>query len=220
MLKRFEPKIEILPRPQHEIWPLLSPAPKLSLVLYGGTAVALHLGHRKSIDFDFFRSEPLAKGELTNSFDFLRQARVLQEDKNTLVVNAKMPSGTVKISFFGSIDIGRVNSPLQTKDSILLVASMEDLLATKLKVILDRAEAKDYIDIAALLAAGVSLERGLGAFQEMFKQDAALPLKAVGYFEDGDVQSLPEKDKEILRSARDRVRAIPDIVLTRGSLAG
>ena len=47
----------------------------------------------------------------------------------------------------GGLDIGRINDPLQTKDSILLVASTEDLLATKLKAILDRAEAKDYRDI-------------------------------------------------------------------------
>jgi hypothetical protein len=50
----FEPRIDILPPAQKEIWPQLAPAPGLSFVLYGGTAVALHLGHRVSIDFDFF----------------------------------------------------------------------------------------------------------------------------------------------------------------------
>jgi hypothetical protein len=50
----LEPKTEILPKAQREIWPLLAPAPKFSFVLYGGTAVALYLGHRISIDFDFF----------------------------------------------------------------------------------------------------------------------------------------------------------------------
>ena len=64
----LEPKTEILPEPQKEIWPLLAPAPGLSFVLYRGTAVALHLGHRRSVDFDFFRSEPLDKKELEASF--------------------------------------------------------------------------------------------------------------------------------------------------------
>jgi predicted nucleotidyltransferase component of viral defense system len=50
-----------------------------------------------------------------------------------------------------------LNDPLKTKDSVLLVASLEDLLATKLKVILDRAEAKDYRDIAEMISKGVSL---------------------------------------------------------------
>ena len=52
-------------------------------------------------------------------------------------------------------------------------------------------EAKDYLDIAALLSAGVSLERGLGAFEALFKKDPALPLKAIGYFKDGDLPDLP-----------------------------
>ncbi len=75
-----------------------------------------------------------------------------------------MPAGRVKLSFFGGLTLGRINDPLQTNDKVLLVASLDDLLATKLKAILDRAEAKDYRDIAAILKAGVSLETALGAF--------------------------------------------------------
>src|ERR1051326_5308366 len=158
MAVRFEPKTSILPKAQQEIWPLLAPTAGLSFVLYGGTAVALHLGHRTSVDFDFFRSSPLDMKEIEASFPFLANAKTIQEGINTLVVSVPMPSGPVKVSFFGGLDIGRINDPLQTKDSTLLVASTEDLLATKLKAILDRAEAKDYRDIAALLNASVSLE--------------------------------------------------------------
>ena len=130
-----------------------------------------------------------------------------------------MPSGFVKVSFFGGLDIGRINDPLQTKDSTLLVASTEDLLATKLKAILDRAEAKDYRDISEMLLAGVSLERALGAFAKMYGKDPGLALKAIGFFKDGDLPSLPKADKDGLRDARDRVSAIPDVSLTYGSLA-
>jgi len=216
---RLDPKIGILPRAQQDIWPLLAPAARLSFVLYGGTAVALHLGHRTSIDFDFFRPAPLDKTELQSSFSFLRNAETLQEDKNTLVVNAKMPSGPVKLSFFGGMTIGSVNEPLRTADSVLLVASLEDLLTTKLKATLDRAEAKDYRDIAAMLEAGVSLERGLGAFAKMFRKDPGLVLRAIGFFKDGDLPSLSKTDQNILRAARDRVTAIPDIALSKGSPA-
>jgi hypothetical protein len=215
----FEPKTEILPESQKEIWPLLAPAPGLSFVLYGGTAVALHLGHRRSVDFDFFRSEPLDKKELEASFGFMRDARTIQEDENTVVVMVQMPAGPVKVSFFGDIGIGRINDPLQTTDSTLLVASLEDLLATKLKSILDRAEAKDYRDIAAILSAGVSLEKALGAFAKIYGKDPGLPLKALGYFKDGDLHALPKADQDLLRAARDRVSEIPDVPLTRGSLA-
>lgn len=219
MPKRFEPKTDFLSEAQKQIWPQLAPAQTLSFVLYGGTAVALYLGHRKSVDFDFFRSQALNKKELKDSFGFLSKAKAIQEDENTLVVFAQMPAGSVKISFFGNIDIGRVNEPFQTNDSTLLVASREDLLTTKLKAILDRAEAKDYLDIAALLSAGVSLERGLGAFATIYGKDPSLPLKAMGFFKDGDLPDLPKKEQALLRAARDRVKEIPSASVKTGSLA-
>jgi Nucleotidyl transferase AbiEii toxin, Type IV TA system len=219
MPDRFDPKTDILPPAQHEIWPLLAPAPRLSFVLYGGTAVALHFGHRVSIDFDFFRAEPLNKQEIETSFQFMRAARTMQEDENTLVLSVPMPSGPVKVSMFGSIDIGRINEPLLTKDGTLLVASLEDLLATKLKAILDRAETKDYRDISEMLSANVSLERALAAFAQMYGKDPSLPLRAMGFFKDGDLPSLAKTDQDILRKARDRVLEIPEITLVPRSLA-
>jgi hypothetical protein len=217
---RFDPRTDLLPKASQEIWPLLAPAPRLAFVLYGGTAVALYLGHRVSVDFDFFRSEPLDKNQLAASFAFMGEAKTVQEDENTLVMRATMPSGPVKVSFFGGMTIGRVNPPLRTSDSILLVASLDDLMATKLKAILDRAEAKDYRDISAMLSAGVSLERGLGAFAKMYGRDPGLALRAIGFFKDGDLPSLPRSDQDALRAARDRVSDIPETTLIHGSLAG
>ena len=214
----FDPHIDILPVPQREIWLQLSPAPNLSFVLYGGTAVALHLGHRISIDFDFFKADPLQKGEIEASFQFIRNARTIQEDKNTLVLNVTMPSGSVKLSFFGDLALGRINDPLRTNDGVLLVASLDDLLATKLKAILDRAEAKDYRDIAGLLRAGASLERALGAFAKMYRRDPGRPLRAIGFFKDGDLPSLAKPDQDLLRAARVRVSDVPDIRLLNGLL--
>jgi Nucleotidyl transferase AbiEii toxin, Type IV TA system len=215
----FEPRTEILPKAQQEIWPLLAPAPRLSLVLYGGTAIALHLGHRISVDFDFFRTEPLNKNDIETSFTFVRNAQTIQEDESTLVVIAPMQSGSVKVSFFGGLDMGTINEPQRTNDTTLLVASLEDLLATKLKAIMDRAEAKDYRDISAMLSAGVSLETALGGFAKMYGKDPGLPLRAMGFFKDGDLPLLPKTDQDFLRSARDRVSEIPEVAITRGSLA-
>jgi hypothetical protein len=62
----------------------------------------------------------------------------------------------------------------------LLVASLDDLMATKLKATLDRAEAKDYRDIVEMISAGVSLAAGLCAFK-----------RAIGYFGDGDLNTTP-----------------------------
>jgi hypothetical protein len=219
MSRSLDARVDILPAAQQDIWPSLAAAPRLSFVLYGGTAVALHLGHRTSEDFDFFNAAPLSKRDIEESFPFMAQARTIQEDRNTLVVNAAMPAGPVRVSFFGGMTIGRINAPLRTRDGVLLVASLEDLLATKLKATLDRAEAKDYRDIAAILSAGVSLERGLGAFAKMYGKDPGLVLRAIGFFQDGDLPSLSKGEQDILRAARDRVTQIPEVVVSEGSLA-
>lgn len=113
MPRQCEPRLNILPAAQKEIWRLLGPATRLGLVLYGVTAVALHLGHRQSIDFDFFKSEPLDKRKVERSFAFMRDAKPIQESENTLVVSAQMPAGPVKISFFGDIKIGPLRLPLR-----------------------------------------------------------------------------------------------------------
>ncbi|GLH79531.1 hypothetical protein SSBR45G_44400 [Bradyrhizobium sp. SSBR45G] len=214
----FEPHIGVLPAAQKQLWPQLAPAREQGFVLYGGTAVALHLGHRTSVDFDFFNAAPLNKAKISSAFGFIQNARPLQEDINSLVVDAVAPAGHVKVSFFGGLALGRINDPLPTRDGVLLVASLEDLLATKLKAILDRAEAKDYRDIAAMLLAGVSLERSLGGFAKMFKSDAALPLKALGFFKDGDLPSLSQGDRDVLCRARDGVSKIGQVMLHTGLL--
>ena len=64
--------------------------------------------------------------------------------------------------------MGRVDAPLITDGGVMQVASLIDLMATKLKVILQRAEYKDYFDIAAMINAGVSLENSLEAARSMF----------------------------------------------------
>ncbi|WP_210210140.1 nucleotidyl transferase AbiEii/AbiGii toxin family protein [Rhodopseudomonas palustris] len=211
--------MDILPEAQRQVWPLLGFTPALDFVLYGGTAVALHLGHRVSVDFDFFRSEPLDKPQLDTALSGLTDYEAVQDEKNTLVIRAHSPAGAVKISFFGGLGFPRINPPLLTIDRVSLVASREDLLATKLKAVLDRAEAKDYRDIAALLEAGVSLGRGLAGFSQIFGRDPALPLRALGYFKDGDLQTLPDRDRNVLQTARDAVTEIPDLAVLSGSLA-
>ena len=53
----FRPNLHILPLPQQRLWGELRTVPE-EFTLYGGTAVALHLAHRQSIDFDFFGKRP------------------------------------------------------------------------------------------------------------------------------------------------------------------
>lgn len=58
MIRTFTPRLDILPTAQRQVWPALSHASQLGFVLYGGTAIALRLGHRPSLDFDFLQIAP------------------------------------------------------------------------------------------------------------------------------------------------------------------
>src|SRR5262245_42732134 len=111
-MSRFQPNFSILPEPQKALWPSLAGARSLGMVLYGGTSIALRLGHRPSVDFDFFRRDELPSRDiLTKALPFLAQSKILQEQKNTLNVLATPlgdPEKTVNVSLFGGIDFGRV----------------------------------------------------------------------------------------------------------------
>ena len=57
----FQPNFKCLPAPQRRLWDELGTVPG-EFVLYGGTAIALYLGHRESVDFDFFGNQPFDPG--------------------------------------------------------------------------------------------------------------------------------------------------------------
>lgn len=88
----------------------------------------------------------------------------------------------------------------------ILVASLEDLLAHKLKTIFERIEIKDYIDVAAILRAGFSLQRGLENALAMWKDLPAMEaLRALTYFQGAEFEHLSPEDKDILIQASHEV---------------
>jgi hypothetical protein len=205
-MSSFHP--EILARAQRRFWDELAPGLPQHWVLYGGTAVALRYGHRKSVDFDFFSDQPLNEKQLRTALPGLAGATVLEQVPRTLVVSLLIAGKPVKVSFFGSMRIGRVGAPEHLDDGPW-IASPLDLLATKLKTLHDRVEARDYIDIEALLRAGISLAHGIAAARTLF--GAALnPLdtaKAVRWFEDGDLrQRLPLRTRRYLAQTVSELR--------------
>ena len=212
----FSPHLEILPESQLRLWPKLRPIAGLGFALYGGTAIALRLGHRTSVDFDFFTDRALDHAWLEKPLPFLGRAQVLQESPDTLTVLVASDAANerpVKLSFFGSITFGRVGEPQWTDDGIVQVASIEDLLATKLKVLLQRIEAKDYLDVAALLGSGVPLATGLAAARSLFGPafQPSESLKALVYFEGGDLNSLAETTRHLLIHAASAVEDLPGV---------
>jgi hypothetical protein len=204
-LAAFAPRISALPERQRRIWPRLAQLP-LDAVLYGDSALALRLGHRASLDFDLFVPHGFAPRDLFAAAPFLRAGSVVQSAPDTLVVRID----DVRISLFG-VDIGAVADPELATDNALPVASLRDLGATKAKTLLDRAESKDYLDLGALLEAGLPLEGMLADAAAIFGPsfNSLLALKAATYFEEGDLPELPPAVMARLRRAAAGVARIP-----------
>jgi hypothetical protein len=212
---RLSPRFDVLPPAQRALWPELARIPR-SFVLYGGTALALRLGHRTSVDFDFFAHDPLDHHALERELPWLREGDSLQEEANARTVLVRAGGGTVKVSLFGKITFGRVGEPALTDDGTLEVASLLDLAGTKVKALLQRVEAKDYLDVAALLGAGIPVEQILGSARALFGPafNPLIAQKTLAYFEGGDLASLPGEVKRTLvaHATRDvEVRELPKV---------
>ena len=198
----FSPRLDILPPPQRLLWDELAEVPA-AFVLYGGTAVALHLGHRQSVDFDFFGNRPLDPTQLALAIPFLSGASITQREPNTLSCIVTR-GGPVKLSFFGLPGLPRLQPPLVAPDNGLQIASLLDLAGTKASVVQMRAEAKDYIDIDAMLTDGrIDLPAALASARAIYgaQFNPQITLKALSYFEDGNVKTLPDATKRRLARA-------------------
>lgn len=206
-MNSFTPRLDVLLSSQLALWPMLGSV-REEFILYGGTALALRLGHRASVDFDFFSFQPFEVEELRRSAPWIQTAECLQAELNTLTLLHRGDRGLVKVSFFGGLTFGRIAEPEQTADGILRVASLPDLYATKLNALYQRAEARDYLDIHALLQSGLSLADGLRFTKQVYGPDfnTLLPLQALCYFQEPSLRDLPEPVKASLVKAVQSVR--------------
>jgi hypothetical protein len=204
-MRRFIPHLEILPSAQRRLWIEFGQVPP-EFTLYGGTAIALHLGHRQSVDFDFFGSRPFDPAKLQASIPFLRDAFVRQREENTLTAVVTREA-QVAVSFFGVPNLPRLAPPLVSEDNGVRVASMLDLAGTKASVVQLRSEAKDYLDLDALITkGGISLPMALTAGAALYGAtfNPQITLKALSYFEDGNLHALPEGAKlRLVTAARE-----------------
>ena len=197
----FTPRLDILPAPQRALWPELKQVPG-HFVLYGGTALALRIGHRQSVDFDFFSSEPFDPMKLFASLPFLAGGRVINTEKNTLSVNVER-GGIVKVEFIGNLPFGRLQNPERTDDDVVQVASKFDVAGHKMAAIWTRSAARDYLDIYALLNDGMSLTDMLATAAAIYggQFNPAISLRALSDFSDGDLITLPDEVKNVLARA-------------------
>ena len=200
-LPRLEPALGTLPAEQRDLWPTLGDVPE-DFVLYGGTGLALRLGHRASGDFDFFSPKHFIPTDLLARLAWLGRVTIGRSAPNTLELST---AGGVRFSFFGEMRLRTVAEPSIVDENGLVVASIFDLAGTKAKAVLDRSEWRDYVDIATLLRHGQRLPDIIGyaatIFEPLFEFPAAAFLRALVYFEEGTAPEVADDMRRELEAA-------------------
>jgi len=179
----------LVPR-QREVLHRLGPvAEELRFHLAGGTAVAIRLVHRRSEDFDWFAEAPSLPVE-TLAPELARRGLAVEVEQTS--------AGTLH----GRLDGVRVTfllyryptlEPLQAWDSYgCRVASLRDLAVMKLSAISQRGSRKDFLDLHALLEAGLTLPAMLDDYRRRFEVRDILPvLYGLAYFDDAEREPEP-----------------------------
>ena len=205
----FEPRLDILPESQRRLWPELDAVPS-EFVLYGGTGLALQIGHRVSEDFDFFSSSGFDPERLRSRLPFFRDLEASNPDawvhRKRDNLEAFVDRGAaVKVAFFGGLDtLNRVEDPRLAAGSRVQVASLVDLAGMKMRVIQVRGSWKDYVDIHTLVSHGIDVPTGLAAAKAIDRNfDPVTSIRALQFFGDGTLHRVPAgMQRDLTRWAR------------------
>jgi hypothetical protein len=186
---------EILTGPQQSLLELLSRIPEArTFYLAGGTALALHLGHRRSRDFDFFRSQTFVPQDLLSALRDTDGVEVLQEAAGTLTVRLR----EVPTSFF-RYDYPLLR-PLRSSPWNVPLAEPEDIAAMKLSALAGRGSRKDFVDLYTYARQVAPLDQAFEGFREKYRGVTIDPyhlIRSLSYFEDAEAEPMPEVLGEI-----------------------
>jgi hypothetical protein len=203
---------EVLPAEQRDVLCQLGPvAHDLGFYLGGGTAVAIHLGHRQSLDLDWFTGQGIG--------DPLELAKDVQSrgvDLQATSTHRRTLHGAaagVRVSFLESRYL-LLSPPITCPEFGCEIASVEDLSAMKLLAVTQRGTKKDFVDVHALVQHGLSLSTMLECYRKKFSlDDIARVVFSLCYFDDAEPAPMPKmlvktKWEEVKRSLQQGVKAI------------
>jgi predicted nucleotidyltransferase component of viral defense system len=191
---------EVLVGDTAQTWDLIAPALPQELYLIGGTALAVHLHHRVSRDLDFFFHEDVDLDQLAAMLQDLGPFAITRRSEGTL--NGLLSE--TKLQFLSATSQKLLEQP--TEMAGLRVAGIGDIFATKLKVIGDRGELRDYFDLMQIeRQAGRRVEEGLGLFMTRYQVPPGDPtvnhiVTALGYLEDVDEDDLLPVEKNVIEA--------------------
>ena len=153
--------------------------------LVGGTALALQLGHRKSIDLDFFGTVDCEAEYLRESIAGIASLTILKESPhihNYIVDGIKVDIVNYKYPWLDDVVL----------EQGLRLASVSDIAAMKITAIIGRGTKKDFIDIAFLLH-HFSLEEILHFYAAKYNDSSVfMAMKSLAYFDDAEADPMPD----------------------------
>ena len=153
--------------------------------LVGGTALAVQLGHRKSIELDFFGTGDCEAEYLRESIAGIASLTILKESPH------------IHIYIVDGIKVDIVNYKYPWLDDVVLeqglrLASVSDIAAMKITAIIGRGTKKDFIDIAFLLH-HFSLEEILHFYAAKYNDSSVfMAMKSLAYFDDAEADPMPD----------------------------
>lgn len=203
----------ILDKNRKSILPLLKNISEEGFYLAGGTGLALQMGHRDSIDFDFFKKDDFDTRKLIEKIASVFKSHKLsitQQEKNTL---SCVIDDTIQLSFF-SYNYKLIKPLVNTE--YFGIASVEDIACMKSSAITGRAVEKDYVDLYFILQK-TSLEDLIDLCAKKYKIiDDLLILKSLTFFDDvkkehiffkeGHKVTLTEMKKYFIKLTNDYIR--------------
>jgi hypothetical protein len=171
---------QVLSKNQKKLLPKLKFLKEQGFYLAGGTALALQIGHRTSLDFDFYKEKEFrAEAVSAKLSDVLAEGRIIREAEGTVIAEIDR-QGENGISLFHSV------RPFVAVDGYLNLVSLEDIAAMKLLAIADRGARRDFIDLYFLISR-FGLEEIFGFLKEKHpRYDGFHALLGLTYFEDAD----------------------------------
>ena len=154
------------------------------LRLVGGTALALQLGHRKSVDLDLFGDISAEGIEIRDALEEQFSVSIVKESKNIKIYQVDV----IKVDFV-NYKYSWIDDPVQ-EDGITL-AGIKDIAAMKVAAIIGRGTKKDFIDMNRLLQI-FSLKEILDMYMQKYPDGSLfIALKSLAYFEDAEADPMP-----------------------------
>lgn len=181
---------EVMAAPQRDVLRRVGTlATERGFYLGGGTAVAVHLGHRESVDLDWFTS-----GEIDEPLELATELRRSDVMFDVTGVEKGTLHGTtegVKLSFL-EYRYPLVAPAVAWVEYGCRLASLEDLACMKLSAIGARGAKRDFIDICALGRSHIPIDRMLGFYRKKYEvRDVGHTLTALTFFDDADEERTP-----------------------------